>query len=139
MIESGVDLRSVQLMLGHSLPGQLSERNDAGVTAVIGPAAISPICNRKYLKTALRCVGLQDAQAHATWLMLSTRRGVLLRIQQTNTNVADPNKPRCTESYKRIGPSLPSELTRSAACRISSSASLRLSWNVGSLSEDSFA
>jgi hypothetical protein len=82
----------------------LTERNDAGMTAVMNTAAISPIADRKYLKTAKGSVGLQDAQASEAWLTLSTRRSVATLVVRTNTNGADLNKPRYTKSYKRIGP-----------------------------------
>ncbi len=71
---------------------------------------------RKYLKTATESVGLQDARASVAWLTLSMRRGVRIVIEHTVTNVAVPNKPRCIKLHKRIGPSLPSVLTRSGAC-----------------------
>jgi hypothetical protein len=50
------------------------------MTAVMRTAAISPIIERKYLKTAMSSVGLQDAQASGVWLTLSTRRSVATRV-----------------------------------------------------------
>ena len=105
------------------------------MTAVMRVAAISPICERKYLKTPIRSFGLPDAQTQASWLAMRICRSAPTRVLQTGTTDAALKKRRCTKSYKRTGPSLPGELKRSGAYRILSSKSSRPIWTAACLSE----